>query len=188
MKIFKIEQYDDRIIIQLIGIKFSIKYKVYKKFLRRIKDLRNINKFLTSKVRKKSVLIVEPNAFHGEILPGFVKYFQDLGYNVDLLLRHENVEDSSLINIKNYKVYSLNAIKIKEALKFSKINDYEFLFISTTSYIERNIFNGFYLNYLNFVPSLFYVGVVLNSNWDAPFDYKKYKPKFIERLLGRIFI
>ncbi len=36
--------------------------------------------------------------------------------------------------------------------------------------------------------SLFYVGVMLNSNWDAPFDYKKYKPKFIERLLRRIFI
>ena len=43
--------------------------------------------FLTHKVAAKSVLVIEPNNYHGEVVPGFVKYWQDLGYNVDVIMR-----------------------------------------------------------------------------------------------------
>jgi hypothetical protein len=51
--------------------------------------------FYDCPIRERSVLIVEPNAYHGEILPGLAKYFQDLGFNVDLFLRSRNVADSA---------------------------------------------------------------------------------------------
>lgn len=151
MRIFEIINYEDKKIVRIMGIKATFKKK-NATFSHKIKDFINIKKFSDFKVRKNSVLIVEPNSYHGEILPGFVKYFQDLGFNVDLLLRHENFEDNPFINVKNINIFSLSANKIKEVLKFQKINNYEFLFISTTSYMEKQGFQGYYLDYLNYLP------------------------------------
>ena len=41
-------------------------------------------------VAKKSVLLIEPNGCHGEVLPGMAKYFMDLGYKVSVVLSAEN--------------------------------------------------------------------------------------------------
>ena len=49
------------------------------------------------KPRKNSVLLIEPNPYHGEIQPGFVKYFQDLGYNVDIFMRLENYLENPFV-------------------------------------------------------------------------------------------
>ena len=49
-------------------------------------------------INKNEILIIENYNFHGECIPGFVKYFQDLGYkNIDIL-----------INIKLNKLRPLN--------------------------------------------------------------------------------
>ena len=64
------------------------------------KDFRtrkNLRKFLSDKVKEKSVLMVEPNPYHFELQPGFCKYFQDLGYNVDVIAQPELLTDSSYI-------------------------------------------------------------------------------------------
>ena len=49
-------------------------------------------------INKNEILIIEKYDFHGECIPGFIKYFQDLGYkNIDIL-----------INIKLNKLKPLN--------------------------------------------------------------------------------
>ncbi|MDR0738729.1 MAG: hypothetical protein LBF33_01080 [Oscillospiraceae bacterium] len=44
------------------------------------------------KVSKKSVLIIEQNDYHMECLPGWSKYFVDLGFDVDVVMctKHRN--------------------------------------------------------------------------------------------------
>ena len=42
-------------------------------------------------VRPNSILIFEPNRCHGECIPGYARYFLDMGFNVDVLM-HRAVE------------------------------------------------------------------------------------------------
>ena len=49
----------------------------------------SFRRFLTKKVLLHSVLLIEPNRYHGEILSGFASYFLELGYHVDVLVLHE---------------------------------------------------------------------------------------------------
>lgn len=46
-------------------------------------------KFVRTQTPPQSVLVIEPNCFHGEVVSGFVKYFLDLGFVVDVLLDYE---------------------------------------------------------------------------------------------------
>ena len=79
MKLFRFEKSNNYKKITILGIKITFK----KKFVMP-KQLIDNQKFYKTPVRKNSVLIVEPNPYHAEILPGFVRYFQDLNYNVDI--------------------------------------------------------------------------------------------------------
>ena len=49
-------------------------------------EIFNINQFFNTKIRTNSILIFESNNFHYECTPGFVKYFLDLGFNVDIIM------------------------------------------------------------------------------------------------------
>ena len=40
----------------------------------------------------KKVLMIEPNWYHFEVVPGYAYYFERLGYTVDIMLKkHENL-------------------------------------------------------------------------------------------------
>ena len=67
------------------GIKSNIKY---------------IFKFFFHKISRHTILIIEPNTYHGEILPGFIKYFEDLGYSVELFLRTQHILDCPFVLLK----------------------------------------------------------------------------------------
>ena len=47
----------------------------------------NIKQFFNNTIRTNSILIFEKNNFHYECTPGFTKYFLDLGFNVDIIMR-----------------------------------------------------------------------------------------------------
>ena len=51
----------------------------------------------------EKVIIFEPNAYHYEILPGFAKYFLDLGYEVDLLV-HAHEEMGNEMQLCNFDI------------------------------------------------------------------------------------
>ena len=51
-------------------------------------------RFALLRVSKRTVLLVEPNTFHGEIQPGCCKYFEDLGYDVVVVCRYANQSEN----------------------------------------------------------------------------------------------
>ena len=108
--------------------------------------------FLNHNVRKQSVLIVEPNRYHSEILPAFIKYFQDLNYNVDLILRCENMKDLPFSDLSGVNIFQGEASHIKEMLKTKKIREYDFVFFSSSAFWEPGNKKQSYLQYLNFIP------------------------------------
>lgn len=83
----------------------------------------------------KKVLIIEPNPYHQEILPGFIKYFIDLSYDVTLFTRIEP-NQSKVFSRFNYDfkttVYDYN--KIDEELSKINLKEFDFVFFSS---IER---------------------------------------------------
>ena len=43
------------------------------------------------KIYKNSILLLEPFKYHYECSPGFSKYFIDLGYNVDIIMKKNGI-------------------------------------------------------------------------------------------------
>ena len=104
-------------------------------------------------IKENSVLIVEPNPYHGEILPGFVKYFRELGFSTDLLLRNENNVDDIFCRFENKpKVINGTAEELRNILKKDTISQYEYVFLSSSAFWEADFFIGSYINYLGFIP------------------------------------
>lgn len=90
--------------------------------------------FTQAEIPLRSVLIVEPNPYHGLLLPGITRYFQEAGYAVDLLLRHENITYSSFVLYpkKNMpRLFSAGADMMDYCLTLPKIGAYDFIFYST---------------------------------------------------------
>lgn len=123
------------------------------------KDFRtkkNLSLFLSDKVREKSVLMVEPNPFHFELQPGYCKYFQDLGYNVDVIAQPELQDDSSYIRYpKPPNIFYLSPKHQKKALQSTKIKNYDLVFF-TTSVLWSDPIRDSYINWLGFEPKAKY--------------------------------
>jgi hypothetical protein len=45
--------------------------------------------YFTGGVKENSILLIEPNDCHGEVIPGYTKYLLDLGYTVDVVMTWE---------------------------------------------------------------------------------------------------
>lgn len=121
-------------------------------FLKNIKSINSYKDFRQSSVRKKAVLIVEPNPYHFELQPGYCQYFQDLGYDVDVIAQPNLKEDFAYQYYpKVPEIYYLSLKYQKKALKLSKIKDYEFVFLSTSTISSDNLRTS-YINWLGFEP------------------------------------
>ena len=121
--------------------------------------------FLTHKVAAKSVLVIEPNNYHGEVVPGFVKYWQDLGYHVDVIMRIGNYEENPFALFKKSElpnIYPLQKWRIKSVLKSPKAQDYDFVFISSFDYQETK---ERYYDYLGFEPKSKYGSLWMSFPW-----------------------
>jgi hypothetical protein len=42
--------------------------------------------YFTADIKENTILLIEPNDCHGEVIPGFAKYLLDLGYAVDIIM------------------------------------------------------------------------------------------------------
>jgi glycosyltransferase involved in cell wall biosynthesis len=42
--------------------------------------------YFTADIKDNTILLIEPNDCHGEVIPGFAKYLLDLGYAVDIIM------------------------------------------------------------------------------------------------------
>ena len=167
-KIFSVTEENNRYVIKLLGIKLKIKQ------IEKDTDSEETKKlFLNYKIRKNSILIVEPNAYHAEILPAFVNYFQEIGYDVDLFLRHENLKDLPFIDTTGINIFSGCPLHIKKMLKLKKIQEYEYVFFSTSAFWEEHRKHLSYLDYLGFVPKAKH-GILMVEHNIIPY-LKQYK-------------
>ena len=48
----------------------------------------------------KKVLVVEPNPFHGEVVPGVVYYFRNLEYDVTVIMQKKNIKEDAFCKDK----------------------------------------------------------------------------------------
>ena len=79
----------------LIVIMYLPIYFLCKKNIKKKKNLvthNGIKNFIKSKIFPNSILMFELNECHYECLPGFTKYFIDLGYKVDIIMRKGQVD------------------------------------------------------------------------------------------------
>lgn len=82
-----------------------------------------------------SILVIEPNNCHGEVIPGFVKYLNDLGYNVDVVM-HSKVyrqRPFSRIHQKNNRYFLLNYYLLNALYKLKKLADYKLILLTSSS-------------------------------------------------------
>lgn len=140
--------------------------------------------FLKHKIQEKSVLIIEPNNYHGEIIPGFVKYWQDLGYHVDVLMRIGNYEENPFALFGKEElpdIYPLQKWRIISILKNQIIKQYDFTFISSFDYQETK---ERYFDYLGYEPQSRYGCFGIYHNCQNIVPYKEQ-----EKYLGkRLFV
>lgn len=121
-KIFSYKSDRKYITINILGIKITIKKNIYKEFIKH-------------KIPDNSVLIIEFNPYHGETLPGFIKYFEDLNYNIDILIDSTLYKDKALSNF-NYKklnkIFVFNKFDIiNNILLFPVIKKYNIVFFNS---------------------------------------------------------
>lgn len=109
-------------------------------------------KFINSSIDLKSVLILEFNPYHFECLPGYTKYFIDLGYNVDIIMRKnfkesmEKFEPKNKIRIFEFKTLTKKDKNIETYRK--KLKKYDYLFLQTTDKKDSEMYKllGYYDN------------------------------------------
>ncbi len=97
------------------------------------------------------VLIVEPHPYHQEILPAFVHYFQDMGYDVDCYIRQE-CRDSRVFckmrfkpNIVYYDIKNLGKM-------LTDCSEYDYVFFSSFEFMGSD-FQGKIVDFLGYIPN-----------------------------------
>lgn len=101
------------------------------------------------KYLENTVLIIEPNSFHGEILPGYTYYFNKLGYKVTLLVRRENYNQGLFSLFKKDElpnIYCINNLFLK--FLFRKKMNFDFVFFTSTMIVQKYGYYGYVFNYL----------------------------------------
>lgn len=86
------------------------------------------------KVKKNTILITELNDVHQECLPGYISYFQNLGFNVEVLLTKAGVKQKALCRIKpeSIKQYTFyTKYGLKKFLNNKKSLNYEYIFFNS---------------------------------------------------------
>ena len=107
-----------------------------------------------NEINKNEILIIEKYPFHGECIPGFIKYFQDLGYkNIDILintklnkLRPLNI--SFFNNKLNIFEYSSNLIE--DFITLGMCNYYKICLFTTLEFKKKDKIRLYLYNKHNF--------------------------------------
>lgn len=79
-----------------------------------------------------NVLLIETNGCHGEVIGGYVKYFQDLGYNVYILVSKTIKQENPFarLNIKN--IFYAKYKKFSSLLKSEYLDRYDHIFVMSS--------------------------------------------------------
>ena len=98
---------------------------------------------LIADIRKNCVLIVETNNCHYEVIPGFAKYFTELGYNVDIAVCGDERLDFLSDALRSVRVYNLGEKDIERLLSAAAICKYRYVvFNSAIKYVGGGAANA----------------------------------------------
>lgn len=166
---------------------FRKKMLAYPEYLRQCKKMKSFGDYLPIKkfkyyyIKRKSILIVEFNDFHGITLPGYIHYFKELGYNVDLFLRYgQNLDEYPLERVTDtYTAFFGDEKTLKKALKKEKIKRYDFVFLNTTFYYGILGYGISVFDILGFVPSGKFGTLMIEHNI-SPYVEKFGEEKYIQ--------
>lgn len=115
--------------------------------------------FIKSKIKSNSILIAEYQNYHLECLPGYTKYFTELGFNVDIMILPHQKESMEKFQPKN-KIRIFEFRNKREILKHiklykKKLKEYKFVFLETLELINIDFYKK--IGYLNNLNSLFVI-------------------------------
>lgn len=107
-------------------------------------EVNSLYDFKYCTVREKSVVIFEPNSYHHECLPGYAKYFTDLGYNVDTLIINGNENSMAYFepqdNLRIFTYDSLEQINTSCGILKERFNKYDYILIHTTDPGKKDLY------------------------------------------------
>ena len=94
-----------------------------------LKDILSFFKFEKAEKKDKSILLVETNVTHGEVIAGYVKYFIDLGYQVDILINSDILKENPFCRLDLSEVRIFNShysmmyffLKLKQLIRYKHI-------------------------------------------------------------------
>lgn len=126
----------------------------------------NVKSAKLSGIKNPTILIVEPNPYHGIILPGYAYMFQQLGYDVYVFMREEVYRDNPFASYPKKsqpKIFFGSIEEIKEILLSNEVKNFELIFYSTNVYWTVDNHSSF-IEFLGAVPSGRYGSLFVEHN------------------------
>jgi hypothetical protein len=127
-----------KLLIVVVGlfIPDRTRRKQARHFLRdlQIGDLLTAYRFRNVPVAPRTVLIIECNPCHGEILPGFINYFCQLNVKVDLLVNESVAAEQPFVRMKEdaYRLFTTKPTSFPCFLSAEALKRYEAVVVATT--------------------------------------------------------
>lgn len=115
-------------------------YRQYKCKVGSIKSRLGAVEFFTkeTKIPPSTAVVIEPNPFHAETLPGYIKYFIDLGYNVDVFIACESAIERPFARMaQSFRVFVGDVYDIQSWIQYKNISRYSVVFFSTMFFNEK---------------------------------------------------
>ena len=77
--------------------------------------------------------MLEYQGIHAETMPGFAKYFMDLGFSVDVYTTAKNQRLDSFVrmNTDNMNIFAANPRIMRRVLQLEKLGQYEYMFFNS---------------------------------------------------------
>lgn len=114
-------------IVSICGLKLKFRCDGNRKALEKLR----------ATIRENSVLIVETNTCHYEVIPGYAKYFSELGYNVDVAVYDGGQLDFLCEAVPTVRVFTLGEKDMDKLLGAAPIRAYHYiLFSSAIKYVD----------------------------------------------------
>ena len=108
----------------------------------------SIYEFLKTSIKNGTILIFEPRNCHNECTPGYSKYFIELGYNVDILMRKSGVDSLSYFDdINNIRIFiydNLKQIMNNSENLTSIIKNYNYVLVESTNKWQKHLLCYYY--------------------------------------------
>ena len=84
-------------------------------------------------IRKNCILMLESQGIHAETMPGFAKYFMELGFAVDVYTTAKNQRLDSFVrmNTDNMHIFAANPRIMQRVLQLEKLGQYTYIFFNS---------------------------------------------------------